>query len=151
MELCLECELVFRMWNCVQNVELCSECGIMFRMSNDVQYMKLCSEWIIVFRMWNCVQNVELCSEYGIVFRIWNCIQNVKLCSVNFKLCSLAVETQYRFQHECDVIGSDAPSQDVGHWSRIILHTAHVFLGIPQGVFYLKFLRLGWPKWSGPS
>ena len=28
----------------------------------------------------------------------------------------------------CDVIAPDAPSQEVGHWSQIILHTAHVFV-----------------------
>ena len=36
-----------------------------------------------------------------------------------------------------DIIPPNAPSQEVGHWSAIILHTARVFIA-PLLVFHLK-------------
>ena len=36
-----------------------------------------------------------------------------------------------------DAIAPDGPSQEVGHWSEIILHTARVFID-PTAVLYLK-------------
>ena len=39
-------------------------------------------------------------------------------------------------QHTCDVIAPDAPSQDAGHWDRIILHTIYVFLDSPWDVLF---------------
>ena len=34
------------------------------------------------------------------------------------------------YQHKCDVIAPNASSQDVGHWSRIIMRMALVVLGL---------------------
>ena len=44
------------------------------------------------------------------------------------------VYSHYRYQRTCDAIPPNAPSQVVGHWSAIILHTAHVFITPTPGV-----------------
>ena len=44
------------------------------------------------------------------------------------------VNSHYRYQRTSDVIPPDAPSQEVGHWSAIILHTARVFIALNPGV-----------------
>ena len=48
------------------------------------------------------------------------------------QLCSTGC--QYRYQHKYDVAGPDGPSQDLGHWSWIILRTIHAYLDAPRGV-----------------
>ena len=37
-------------------------------------------------------------------------------------------------QRTCDIIAPNALSQEVGHWSAIILHTARVFIDPTLGV-----------------
>ena len=51
----------------------------------------------------------------------------------------VAIQTNYRYQHACDVIAPDAPSQEVGYWDRITLQLARLFLDPPQG-FLLEIL-----------
>ena len=53
------------------------------------------------------------------------------------------VYSHYRYQHTCDVIPPNAPSQDVKHSSVIILHMAHVFIPHAPGVsFKISVLRM---------
>ena len=51
----------------------------------------------------------------------------------------------YRYQRTCDLIPSNAPSQD-GHWNAIILHTARVFIapipGVPFKIPVTQMIRL---------
>ena len=49
------------------------------------------------------------------------------------------IYSDYRYQHTSDVIPPNAPSQEVGHWSAIILHTA-LYLSLRLWMFHLKSL-----------
>ena len=40
------------------------------------------------------------------------------------------------YQRIYDVIAHNAPSQEVGHWSVIILHTARVFITSITGILF---------------
>ena len=42
--------------------------------------------------------------------------------------------SHYRYQRTCDVIAPNAPSQEVGHWSAIILHTVQAFIALTPAV-----------------
>ena len=42
--------------------------------------------------------------------------------------------SHYRYQRTCDFIAPNAPSQELGYWSAIILHMAHVFNAPTPGV-----------------
>ena len=44
--------------------------------------------------------------------------------------------THYRYQHKCGVNARDAPSQDVGHWNRVITHKACLFVDATRGVLF---------------
>ena len=50
------------------------------------------------------------------------------------QLCNSCSQSHYRYQHKCDVNAPDAPSQDVEHWSKIILHMARVFVDLTRVV-----------------
>ena len=52
--------------------------------------------------------------------------------------------SHYRYHHTCDVIPPpNAPSQEVGHWNAIILHTARVFIDPTPGVpFKISILSM---------
>ena len=51
------------------------------------------------------------------------------------KVTLLAViYTHYSHQHTCYVVAPDAPSEEVGHWSAITLHTTRVFIAPTPGV-----------------
>ena len=42
----------------------------------------------------------------------------------------------FRYQRTCDAIDPNAPSQEVGHWSAIMLHTSRVFIDPTQRVLF---------------
>ena len=51
----------------------------------------------------------------------------------NVALLHCYLYSHYRYQRTCDVIVPNAPSQEVGHWSGPILHTACVFIDSTPG------------------
>ena len=60
-----------------------------------------------------------------------------------------SISSHYRYQRTCDAIAPGVPSQEVGHWNGIILHTAYVSVDPARGVVFKNPDALRAP--NGPS
>ena len=72
---------------------------------------------------------------YDCIVKLCNTYTVVSVCIAKLHLwCSFAIHT---FTTGTSTHDPDAATQDIGHWGRIVLHTARVFLDPFRGVCFV--------------